>query len=41
MKDVIGELSYRHWFFLSLMVLFNVIIFGCLVLAIFGRISFG
>lgn len=35
------ELNYRHWFFISLLVLINVVIFGCLVLAVFGKMSVG
>lgn len=35
------ELTYRHWFFISLLILINVVIFGCLILAMFGRVYFG
>ncbi len=31
------SLTWRHWFFVSLLVLFNVIIFGCIVLMIAGK----
>jgi len=31
------KLEYRHWFVISLLVLVNVIIFGCVFLAIFGK----
>ncbi len=33
-------LTYRHWFFISLMILVNIVIFGCLLLAVFGRVYF-
>ncbi len=36
-----GELTYRHWFFIALLILVNVVIFGCFVLAIFGKMSLG
>ncbi len=32
-------LTYRHWFIIALMLLFNVIIFGCIFLAVLGRIN--
>lgn len=35
------ELNYRHWFFISILVLVNVAVFGCLLLAIFGKIWLG
>lgn len=35
------ELNYRHWFFISLLVLINVLVLGCLVLAMFGKVSLG
>lgn len=35
------ELTYRHWFFISVLVLVNVLIFGCLILAMSGKIYFG
>ncbi len=34
-------LTYRHWFFLALMLLLNVSIFGCFVLALFGKVYLG
>ena len=34
-------LTYRHWLVVSLLVLLNVAIFGCALLAIFGKIHFG
>ncbi len=34
-------LTYRHWFFISLMILINIVIFGCLFLAVFGKVYFG
>ncbi len=30
------SLTYRHWFVISLLILMNVAIFGCLFLAAFG-----
>ncbi len=35
------ELTYRHWFFISVLILINVVVFGCLILAIFGKVHFG
>lgn len=35
------ELTYRHWFFISILILINVLLFGCLILAMFGKIYFG
>lgn len=35
------NLNYRHWFFLSLLILFNLIVFGCLFLVIFGKVYIG
>ena len=35
------SLTYRHWFFISLLILVNVLIFGCLLLAIFGKVNLG
>lgn len=35
------NLTYRHWFFISLLILVNVIIFGCVLLAVFGKVYFG
>jgi hypothetical protein len=35
------ELTYRHWFLISVLILINVLIFGCLFLAIFGKVYFG
>lgn len=35
------ELTYRHWFFISILILINVVLFGCLILAMFGKIYFG
>jgi hypothetical protein len=33
-------LTYRHWFFISLLVLLNVIIFGCVILVLAGKVVF-
>ncbi len=35
------QLTYRHWLFISILVLVNVAIFGCLFLAVAGKISLG
>ncbi len=34
-------MTYRHWFVVALLVLMNVIIFGCIFLAAFGKIRLG
>ncbi len=34
-------MTYRHYFVISLLVLFNVMIFGCLFLVAFERIRLG
>ncbi len=39
--EVKVNLNYRHWFFLSLLILLNVTIFGCVMLAVFGKVSLG
>jgi hypothetical protein len=33
-------LTYRHWFFIALLVLINVIIFGCVILVLTGKMVF-
>jgi len=35
------NLGYREWFFVSLLVLVNVLVFGCLLLALAGKVYFG
>lgn len=35
------QLNYRHWFFISLLILVNIVIFGLLFLAMFGKVYFG
>ncbi len=35
------EMTYRHWFVVALLVLMNVVIFGCIFLAAFGKIRVG
>ena len=35
------KLTYRHWFMITLMILVNVIIFGCMILAVTGKIFVG
>lgn len=35
------ELTYRHWFLISLLVFFNITVFGCFFLAVFGKVAFG
>ena len=32
------KLTYRHWFLISLMILINVILFGCLILVVTGKV---
>ncbi len=34
-------MTYRHWFVISLLILMNVVIFGCLLLAALDRIRVG
>jgi hypothetical protein len=34
-------MTYRHWFIISMLVLFNVVIFGCIALVLFGKIHTG
>lgn len=34
-------LSYRHWFFIALLALINVIIFGCVILVMLEKMYFG
>ena len=31
------SLTYREWFFISILVLVNVIIFGCMILMVTGK----
>ncbi len=33
------NLTYRHWFFLALLILVNIAIFGCVVLALFEKVQ--
>jgi hypothetical protein len=35
------SLTYRHWFFVALLILVNIVIFGCLLLAILGKVYLG
>jgi hypothetical protein len=35
------SMTYRHWFVISLLILMNVAIFGCVFLAAFGRVRLG
>ncbi len=32
-------LNYRHWFFLSILVLVNIVVFGCIFLVLFGKMA--
>jgi hypothetical protein len=41
MRDNLSTLTYRHWFFIALLVLINVIIFGCVILAVTEKLYFG
>lgn len=34
-------MTYRHWFIISMLVLFNAAIFGCIFLVLFGKIHPG
>ena len=34
-------MTYRHWFIISVLVLFNTIIFGCIMLAELQKIRVG
>ncbi len=36
-----GSLTWRHWFFISLLALINVIVFGCLILMVAGKMYVG
>ncbi len=40
MAENFNTLTYRHWFFIALLVLINVIIFGCVILAMTGKLYF-
>ncbi len=33
------NLTYRHWLILALLVLINVVVFGCVILAMFGKVA--
>lgn len=35
------SLTYRHWFVISLLILFNLIIFGCIFLVAMNKIRWG
>ncbi len=35
------KLTYRHWFFLAILMFLNISIFGCFVLALFGKVYLG
>lgn len=41
MSENLNTLTYRHWFFIALLVLINVIIFGCVILAMTEKLYFG
>lgn len=41
MSERPNTLTYRHWFFIALLVLINVIIFGCVILAMAEKMYFG
>ncbi len=36
-----NSLTYRHWFFIALLALINVIIFGCIILMATGKMYVG
>ena len=31
------ELTYRHWFVIALLILFNVVVLGCVLLVMFDK----
>ncbi len=33
--------TYRHWFVISVLLLLNVIVFGCIFLVLMGKIRWG
>lgn len=33
-------LERRHWFFISLLIFFNIAIFGCVILMLLGKVKF-
>lgn len=35
------NLNYRHWFFISLLLLVNIVVFGILILVMLGKMYFG
>ncbi len=41
MEENPNALTYKHWFFIALLVLVNVIVFGCAFLAALGKVYFG
>jgi hypothetical protein len=41
MDENANALTYRHWFFIAMLVFVNVLIFGCVVLAVTGKMYFG
>ncbi|MCX7839825.1 MAG: hypothetical protein N2559_10305 [Anaerolineae bacterium] len=41
MSENPNTLTYRHWFLIALLVLINVIIFGCVILAVTEKLYFG
>jgi hypothetical protein len=41
MSENPNKLSYRHWFYIALLILINVIIFGCVALALTEKMYFG
>lgn len=36
-----NSLTYRHWFLIALLALINVIIFGCILLMVAGKMYVG
>lgn len=34
-------MTYRHWFVISTLILFNVVIFGCMFLVALGKVRTG
>jgi hypothetical protein len=34
-------MTYRHWFIICMLIMFNAVIFGCIFLVLFGKIHTG
>jgi hypothetical protein len=40
MRENPNGIAYRHWFLIALLVLINVVIFGCVILALAEKMYF-